>query len=200
MLSCVILASGLSRRMGTNKLLLKYKNQCIIENVLERVSGSKCFQEIIVVINDSSISDIINEYNVKTIWNENSAKGQSEAVKLGIKNLSKNSEGVAFFVGDQPLITEEVIKKISDEFLKEKKEFIIIPEHNGKRGNPVIFPKSTYSEFADLIGDVGGREIIKKNSNKIKLIKFNNSDIFRDIDTKEDYLSLIKGEGSYHEE
>lgn len=194
MLSCVILASGLSKRMGTNKLLLKYKDKYIIQYVIEAVIKSGFFEEIIVVINDKHIGDIIKGYNVKELWNENAIKGQSEAVKLGIKNLSEKSKGVAFFVGDQPLINTVVISSIVEVFIKENNTKIIVPVNEEKRGNPVIFPKDTYDEFLNLSGDIGGREIIKRNMDKVKFIQINNTECFRDIDTKEDYLSLIKGE------
>ena len=201
MISGIILASGNSKRMGQNKLLMKYKEKYIIEYILDEVIKSD-IDEIILVTKYDKIKEIANKCNnqtstyeiierkyykkknIKIVENLNSHKGQSESIKLGIENSNEINDYM-FFVSDQPLLKSEIINKIILEF-KNDRNFIVTP-----RGNPVIFPNKYKNKLLSLEGDVGGREIIKRVSNK-KYVDVCEKYLF-DIDNIEDYNKLIEG-------
>lgn len=185
MITAIIMASGLSKRMGENKLLLKYKDKTIIEYVLDEVSKVD-FKEVIVVSSYNEIKEISKKYNYKYIENKKNYIGQSESIKLGINN-SKESLGYMFFVGDQPLIDSKYINKMIEVF-NESKDFIIIPRYKDKKGNPVIFPKSKRGELLRLKEDEKGKKVIT-NSCNIKYVDVSEYMLF-DIDTKKDYIQL----------
>ena len=46
MISAIILAAGYSRRMGKNKLLLKYRGKSLIEHTIETILKSVDFQRL----------------------------------------------------------------------------------------------------------------------------------------------------------
>ena len=114
--------------------------------------------------------------------------GQSESIKLGTENIK--DENIMFFTGDMPFLKEETIFKIISEFDGR----ITIPVVNGKRCSPVIFPNKYKEELLSLSGDVGGREIIKKEK-KLNFIEFFDKKQFMDIDRKEDLKAVIKNDG-----
>ena len=188
MITSIIMASGLSTRMGKNKLLLNYNNKLIIEYVFE-VAKKINFYEVIVVSQYNEIENLSKQYNFRYIHNKNANIGQSESIRLGILN-SKESKGYMFFVGDQPFLDEKCIKKMINTF-NEDKEYTIIPRYKNKTGNPVIFPYNKRSELLNLKGDEKGKKVITKIS-KIKYIDVSESMLF-DIDTKEDYKKLGVG-------
>ena len=85
MINAIVMASGFSTRMGKNKLLMKYRGKTIIENVFDAIS--KCdFNEVVVVSQYEEILSIAKQYNFKDVINENADIGQSESIKLGIRN------------------------------------------------------------------------------------------------------------------
>ncbi|MGL5714530.1 MAG: NTP transferase domain-containing protein [Paraclostridium sp.] len=147
MISAIIMASGFSSRMGQNKLLMSYNNKTIIQNVLDVVKNYD-FKEVIVVSQYKKVLEIAKEYNFKGLINENAHLGQSESIKIGISNCDE-CDGYMFFVGDQPLIKESDVNKLIKAF-KEDKEYIIIPTYKGKKGNPVIFPRSLKGDFLKI--------------------------------------------------
>lgn len=184
-ITAIIMASGLSTRMGDNKLLLNYKNEPIIQYVFEAVKNC-LFYEVIVISQYNEIKEISENYEFKYVHNEKSDIGQSESIKLGILN-SKPCDGYMFFVGDQPLVDEIYIKNMISAFYKNL-DYIIIPKFKNKTGNPVIFPFSKKEELLKLKNDEKGKKVINKTSN-IKYIEVPESMLF-DIDTKEDYKKL----------
>ncbi len=188
-ISAIILAAGYSRRMGKNKLLLKYRGESLIEHTIETIE--RCgFSEIILVGRDGKIIEIGNRHGLKVIKNDNAVKGISESIKLGISSASK-TDGYMFFTADQPFLDIDTIKSLIREF-KEDSNYIIVPECNGRRGNPVIFPDRFKEEFLNLQGDIGGKIIINKNLDKAKFIEISDSWALFDVDTNENYEYILK--------
>lgn len=201
-ISAIIMASGKSKRMGTNKLLLEYRGMTFIENTLEKVLNEN-FYELAIVISDKKVRKRCQDYIKKSekdekkiyiVDNKKSEKGQSESIKIGLKTLGK-CDGYMFFSCDQPFLTSDTIKKILQNF---KTKGITIPEYNGKRSLPVIFGKNFKNELLKLEGDTGGKTVISNHPDKIRIVEIENSDEGRDIDTKEDYEMLKKGEQNVH--
>ncbi|SCI13288.1 MULTISPECIES: molybdenum cofactor cytidylyltransferase [unclassified Romboutsia] len=185
MVNAIVMASGLSKRMGENKLLLKYKDIPLVEHILREIK--KCdFNEVILVSQYEEILQLGKRYNFKIVKNENSHVGQSESIKLGINN-SSDCDGYMFFVGDQPKLKSEHINTIMNTF-KHNKDYIIIPKSNNKCGNPVIFPYKIKEELLLLKHDEKGKKVINNNSS-ILYVNID-EDILFDIDTKSDYDKL----------
>lgn len=183
------MCSGLSRRMGQNKLLMKLGGKIIVEYVVENVIRSK-FDEILMIYGDYELKKVADSYNIKSIHNPLREEGQSEAIKLAIKN-SQGHDGISFFMGDQPLLATDTINLLLGEFNKTKKH-IIIPSYKGKMGAPVIFPLNLSEEFLKLEGDVGGKVVINNNREIVIKIDIDDDTQSMDIDTLEDLRRLEK--------
>lgn len=183
----VVMASGFSKRMGFNKLKLEYNNISLLENCLKKLSSIP-FNEVLVCGREEWIKSLSEKYNFKYLNNLNAHLGQSESIKLGVKN--SNGKGITFFTADQPLLSEKTILTLYYNFFKTN--LITIPVVNDNRFSPVFFPDEKKAEFLKLKGDSGGKPIIK-NSSLINLISFSFEKEFSDIDTEEDYNNIKKG-------
>lgn len=201
-LGAVIMAAGISRRMGKNKLLLKYGRTTFIENIVGKVIGMG-FHKVVITVSDKRIKEICEEFlnkmenegklsterdGLSVILNRESGKGMSESVKLGVKMLEKDCEGYMFFSGDQPALSCETIEKIMKNSEKEK---IVIPLYNGKKGLPTVFDASFKDELSKITGDTGGRQVILNNIDKVKYVEIENFLEGMDIDTEEEYKKLL---------
>ena len=189
MISAIILASGYSKRMGKNKLLLKYNGKSLIEHTIDTVSSCG-FSEVILVAREEEIIEIGIRNYLKVIKNENATKGITESIKLGILN-TRNAEGYMFFTADQPFLDVATIRALQNKFA-ENSAYIIVPTCDGKRGSPVIFPSIYKEDFLKLQGDVGGKIIINKNLEKVKFVELQDSSKLFDIDTNESYEYILK--------
>ncbi|MEG2740587.1 molybdenum cofactor cytidylyltransferase [Clostridium sp.] len=182
MVNAIIMASGLSKRMDENKLLLDFNGIPMIEHTFKKIS--ECyFNEVIVVSHYREVIDLSEKYKFKSVFNKNAYIGQSESIKLGVLNSSK-CNGYMFFVGDQPFIDDFYINKMIDKF-NEDKNYIIIPKFKNKIGNPVIFPYNKRNQLLTLTNDEKGKKIINKSDN-IKYISVSENMLI-DIDNKVDY-------------
>ncbi len=154
--TCVVLASGFSRRFQSNKLIYPFKGKPLIEHTLEK---KYLFDEMIVVTQYEEIKELALKYNCKVVWNDHPEFGQSNSIKLGIQACT--SEYCLFMVADMPYLKENTLKKMIQ--LKEQSDFIIC-EHNGILCNPLLVHKKYESEFLELTGDYGAKQIVKKHN------------------------------------
>jgi molybdenum cofactor cytidylyltransferase len=188
MLSAIVMASGFSSRMGTNKLLLPYKGKAMIEHILDELPGCG-FGSIILAAQDKTILDMGSARGIRSVHNMRASEGQSESIRLGIVN-SPECSGYAFFTGDQPYMDSSTIKYLMKAF-DETGDKIIIPICKGKRGTPVIFPSRFRQELLELSGDSGGRQVINRHSEDVRFVEIGDETLLWDIDTKEDYKKLL---------
>lgn len=188
MITGVIMASGFSRRMNRNKLLLTLGDESIIERVIRAVKGSD-IDDIIVVYNNENVKKIAKKYKVRTVFNERPDKGQSESMKIGINAACKETCGYMFIVGDQPFLDTSTINTLISTFKKEKC-CIVSPVYNGKRGNPVIFSSHLKAKLLEIEGDMGGRKIIDEYIKQVTFVAVDNDILGLDIDTWEEYQQI----------
>lgn len=189
MISALIMASGLSQRMGQNKLLLPFKGKALIEHTIDVVLSCSFYYPLLIVSNDK-IKEIGEKKGINVIFNNQAHKGQSEAIKLGLIN-APISCGYAFFTGDQPLMDKKTITLLIDEFSHNQNK-IIIPCFKGTKGSPVIFPNSLKEELLLLEGDNGGKKVIYRHMDMVKHVEIDRLSFLFDIDTEADYQKLIQ--------
>lgn len=186
MITGIILASGFSKRMENDKLVLELNGIPMIENVILAAKNS-ILDEILIVLREEKIKKIADRHNIKVIFNKKAFLGQSESVKLGVSGADEDTKAYLFLMGDQPFITCQIINQICGEY-KFGKSGIIVPVYNGRRGNPVLFSSIYKDNLLKLEGDMGGRAIINKSKADVYFLNINSDCIGLDIDTYEDYL------------
>lgn len=155
-ITCVVLASGFSRRFQGNKLLYSFKGKPLIEYALEK---KYLFDEMIVVTQYEEVKLLALKKDCRVIWNSHPEYGQSNSIQLGIQNC--HTDYCIFMVGDMPYLKDETIKKMI--YKKEQSNFIIC-EHHGILCNPMLVHKKYYPEFLKLTGDHGAKQILKNYS------------------------------------
>lgn len=176
----IILAGGLSSRMGKNKLKVELNGKAIIERVFENVKASK-LRDIIVVCGKYEV-----ETDLPKVLNSRYAEGMSTSIIAGMENYKGN--GVMIILGDMPFIEATLINELMDRFELSEKN-IVIPRYDGKKGNPVIIGSKYFKDLLANQGDKGAREIIKTNSGDIEWVEVLNDSILIDIDDAESLLN-----------
>tara|TARA_B100000579_G_C22400308_1_gene651498 strand:+ start:43 stop:633 length:591 start_codon:yes stop_codon:yes gene_type:complete len=196
MISAIILAAGLSKRMMLgNKLLLEKNNIPIIKTTLEKIKASKV-QEIIIVLGKDSelILNKIKSPELIVSINQNFNDGISTSIKKGIKKINSSSHGVMICLGDMPLIKTSTYNKIINSFYNNNKKNIIPCFNKNRKGNPVLFARSYFKKLMEIKGDEGAKKLILNNPNDFIKISIPDKGILEDIDNEKQYYNFIKNE------
>ena len=184
MITAILLAAGESKRLfGENKLIKIYKKKPLINHILSSLIKSK-INKIIVVLgfeHSKVKKKLLKNKKIKLEINKNYKKGMSSSIKLGLKNLNKNSKGFLIVQSDMPFISKKIINKIISKIFSSDKQ-IILPRFKKKIGNPIGFKQSISKEIFKIKGYKGAKKIIRRNRNKIEYINTNSRSIHIDFD------------------
>ncbi len=177
-LGCVIMAAGASSRFGENKLLQDFLGKPLFVYVMEAAEG--LFDRTAVVTGYESIEKQAETIGFLPVKNENPELGVSQTICLGLAAMG-DCDGVVFSTADQPLLSKETFHRLAEAFVKEP-TCIHAAAAEGKRGNPVLFPKDLFPELAALEGDTGGGAVIKAHPDRLRLLEVPSAELL-DCDT-----------------
>lgn len=196
----IILAAGMSRRLGQPKQLLKIQGRTLVEITVDAALGSKL--DCIVLVLGNEFEAVVQALGHRTksprlniIKNTAFREGMSESIRLGLRWASPDFPSVMFLLGDQPLIRSETIDFLLDRFRASDKD-ILVPVYRHKKGNPTIFSRIFYKQILNIKGDVGARKIIRDNPERVNLVETDDPALFFDIDTPTDLEKLKRKEFS----
>jgi len=190
LISGVVLAAGISSRLGVPKQLLAYRGKPLIAHVVESLLVSQVDEVVVVLGNRAEqVMEVLAGYSIRTIINPEFTAGQSTSLKAGLTALSSATRAALFMLGDQPLVNAQTINLLIDRY--RLAGGIVAPYFNGKRGNPVLFDRDFFKEISFLSGDVGAREIIHRHPESLVKVDVADSGVVFDVDTWADYYVLI---------
>jgi molybdenum cofactor cytidylyltransferase len=194
----IVPASGFSRRMGKQKLLLSWQNVPLLEHVLKTAQNSSLRGVLsIIPTGDEERSKINWQCNCHTVYNDNPERGIGYSLALGIRQIPRTADAVIILLGDQPELKRDDIERVLFRFQQHYIEnqghskIIIQTQYIDKKvGHPILFSKHFFSDISQLEGDRGGNKIITSNLQYVSLVESINS-YPDDIDTIEDFTRLL---------
>ncbi len=193
---CVVLAAGNAERFGENKLAAAVGGKTLIERALDAVPAEK-LAAVCVVTQYDEVESLALRHGFRCVRNERPQDGLSRSVRLGTEALRSDCDAILYLVSDQPLLRRESVAALVD-FGCAHPEHIVGASHDGKRGNPCVFPAKYFPELCALTGDVGGSAVIREHEDKLLLFDVNKEELL-DVDTPQ-ALASIRGGAAPNEE
>ncbi|HHX38221.1 MAG TPA: nucleotidyltransferase family protein [Clostridiaceae bacterium] len=193
-LRIIVMASGLSRRFGSNKLLRPIAGRPMFMHILNLLHGyqTECMEttDVIVVSAWPEILKAADEFGFIAVRNEENEKGIAESIKLGLAAPgSFEPDLAAFFTADQPFFSATSLQKFVRTALLQSDRITCV--RAGKRlGNPVAFPRDLFGELQALEGDVGGKAVLRKHPKRVFYVDVPLHEL-QDIDTPEDFAAMV---------
>ena len=188
----LILAAGSSIRMGAkNKLLANVIGKPMITHVVDAIRQSLVNSVVVVTgYEREQIENVLSQHNISFVYNENFKAGLSESLKVGLKEIPDDVDGVLICLGDMPLLTSTIIDNLIKAFDPIEGRSICVPINGRKRGNPVLWDKSYLTEMTEIVGDVGAKKLLEKYSDYVFEVSFEEDNVLIDVDTPDLLKSL----------
>jgi len=195
MICAVVLAAGLSSRMGVQKLLLPFGGKTVIAHIVDQLLASSLGEVHVVVGHQAErISAELSGRPVLIVNNPGYKSGMLSSIRCGLQNLPEKCRAVLVVLGDQPSITSELVDLMLKSFAATEKN-LLVPLYNGKRGHPILFSPLYRDEILTQYDDVGLRGLLHAHPDDVSELKVSTSAVLCDMDCPEDYrkeLSLFE--------
>lgn len=181
---CVIMASGLGRRFGGNKLMAPFRGAPMITKILDATED--LFARRVVVTRNDSVAALCRERGIETVLH--SLPHRSDTVRLGLEAMP-GLERCMFATADQPLLRKETVAALLLASVNDPDK-IWRPVCGDTPGSPVIFPKWSFPELQTLPEGKGGGVLMKKYPESLRTVAIPYMQELRDVDTPEDLKEL----------
>lgn len=198
---CVIMASGLARRFGSNKLLADFGGRPLLCRALE-VTATPALAARVVVTRSAEVKALCDAQAVPCLLH--SLPGRNDTVRLGLEALLEQCPGLAgciFLPGDQPLLQRETLEALITAFAQTQKETeraIFRLGHRFKNdpnpllGSPVLFGKTYFPELLTLPEGKGGSVLLRKYPERVHAVYIADREELYDADTPEALEELLR--------
>ncbi len=195
--SAILLGAGESKRMGFDKLSLPWGKKTVFGQCLETLLHSRVREVVIVQsLQNRRATDLFRVKKVKMVTNPHPARGMSTSIRKGLEATRSGSEGILIALGDQPFLKARTINALIRAFERGKGR-IIVPAFRGRTGHPVIFHKAYKQELMNLKGDVGGRSVVERHREDVRVVRVKSVGVVTDVDTWQDYEESRKEIGAW---
>ncbi len=197
MISGVVLAAGLSRRMGAPKQMLPLNGETTLLGHALAVAARSRLGEVVVVLSPPVFEqlDLSVHPSVVPVLNRVPEQGQSHSLRLGLAAVSPEAVGALILLCDQPGVTTRLIDFLIAEFEREPCG-ALVPTYGGKRSTPVLLGRTFCSLVDTLSGDTGARRLLDAYPELVREIEAGHLGAPEDIDTPEQYERLVARSGA----
>ncbi len=189
MIAAVVLAAGLSRRMGQAKLLMPVGGRAIVRYVVESVLAGGV--DLVWVVTGPDVEPIeaaLAGLEVQIVVNPAPEEGQAGSLRAGIAALPASVDAVLIALGDQPSLAPAIIPALLAA-RRTSPKLIVAPRYRDGQGNPVLFKREIFPELLRLTGDQGARPIIQKEPARVEWVELD-LPMPPDVDTLDDYEKI----------
>ena len=196
-IAAIVLAAGRSTRMGAaNKLLAEVDGKPMVRRVVEAALASRARPVLVVTGHgESEVRAALAGLDVAFAANPHYTTGLSSSLKAGISAASGTADGALILLGDMPRIESGQIDRLIEAFVEAEGDAIVVPTHQGRRGNPVLWPSAHFAEMLQLEGDAGAKRLMAVHARDVREVDLDTDAIFIDVDTPE-ALARLRDEGS----
>ncbi len=189
--AAVLLAAGLSRRMGErNKLLIEIGGEPLVRRTAKVYLAADADVHVVLGHEANRVRAVLEDLPVTFVTNPDYAGGQQTSVRAGIDSLPSICGAILIALGDQAALTQADVSDLLRAFAGDGANRILVPYYRGQRGNPVIFPSALIAEMRAAGRNAACRKFIDDNPNLTYRYEAENDHTAIDIDTPEDLLAF----------
>lgn len=183
---CVIMASGLGKRFGGNKLMADFRGQPMIARIL--AATDELFARRVVVTRHADVAAFCQERGVEVVLHD--LPNRSDTVRLGLEAVG-DVEGCLFCPGDQPLLRRETVAALVSSW-RDAPDVIWRTESENQPGAPVLFPRWAFGELRTLPQGKGGGYVAKKYPERVRMLPVRDKYELMDVDCPQTLQELLE--------
>lgn len=189
----IILAAGLSRRMGArNKLLIEIEGGPMVRRVVETYRAAIDGPVTVVTGHEAArIVQALDGLAVGFVHNPDFAQGQQRSVAVG---LGVPSSATATLIGlaDQPALTSHDLRALIAAHERGDPSRITIPHHGTQRGNPIVVPAALRARLLENPDRPGCMRFTRDHPELVQRPQLPAEGFYLDVDTPDALAAFQK--------
>lgn len=194
----MLMAAGLSRRMGEPKPFLRWRGTSLLKYQTETLQNAG-LDPILVIsgnLTDDIITDLPPNSSVQVVHNPHYKRGRSTSIRAGLQALDHTTVDALLILNiDQPRQIDLILSVLKSH--KESQASITIPTYQNRGGHPIIFSARLFGELSQVSEDSQGiKALVRRHDNETNRVDLGLDEVLLDFNTKEEYCRAYKLHGS----
>ncbi len=197
--AAVVLAAGRASRFGAgpdgSKVFALLDGRPLVAHVVATARASGAAPILVVTGHAGHLAEaaLHDDMPDRFIANPDHATGLSSSLRAGIAAVPDGASGALVLLADMPLVSAATLQALIRTLALGSCD-AVVPEHRGRRGNPVLLARSLFAGVMHLAGDEGARRLLAEPGRRIRSCPVDDPGILADIDTPE-ALAAARREG-----
>lgn len=190
-LSAIVLAAGLSSRMGRSKPLLAYNGRTVIEQIVAVLLAGPA-EEVVVVTGHQreAVEQQLANWPVRTAFNPGYTSGEMLAsIQVGLQ--AARGAAALIVLGDLPALEGSVVDAIVAAH-REGLGSIIFPSYQMRRGHPILVERRHWDGILALSERQTLREFFREAGPHLHHVVVETPSVLQDMDTPDDYQRALQ--------
>lgn len=187
-IAAIVLAAGRGSRFGNGcKLAAPYGGEPLLRRAVNAARGAGA-EPVIVVLGHAqeTLRPLLADLSVTTVLNPDYEDGLARSLAVGLAAVPAAADGTVVLLGDMPRVTARHVQRLIAAFDPPEGRSVCVATHAGRRGNPVVWARSLFTELAALKGDEGGRRLFERFADRLCEVEMDDDGVLFDVDRAED--------------
>ncbi len=155
-IGAIVLAAGLSRRMGQAKLVLPVGGKPMLARTLGQVAAADLPALLVTGGHEKAVLEVAPD--MPWVHAPEHALGLAESLKVGLAHAPAEWAAALVVLGDMPFVASETLRRLAAALAEGASA--VVPVEAGRRGNPAGFARSAWPLLMTLSGDQGARKLL----------------------------------------
>ncbi len=189
--AALVLAAGLSSRMGRLKPLLRLDDGTVIQRVISLFTDQGVDVIVVTGCGREKVEAAVAPLRATTVFNADFEQGMFTSIQAGIKAL--RPEHASFFVMpvDIPLVRPATIARLLS-VASDNPRRVLVPTIGDRHGHPPLLPVSLVPAVLDWKGEGGLKAVLAQHPELTLDVPVADSNVLLDVDSPEDYTALLR--------
>lgn len=178
----LLMAAGRSTRMatataGAHKLLAQWRGQPLVAHAAGALLAAGLPVLVVLGHEAAAVRAALAGLDLRFVLAEDYALGLAHSLRAGLAAAPADWDAALVALGDMPCIEPELLVLLA------AADGVAMPVFDGKRGNPVRWPRAHWPALMTLRGDEGARRLLKNLT--VTEVLAPSDAVLTDIDTPE---------------
>ncbi|HTE50392.1 MAG TPA: nucleotidyltransferase family protein [Kofleriaceae bacterium] len=190
----ILLAAGMSRRMGQNKLFLSLDGRTVLDRAVATAFAAGLDPLLVVVGHEADrVRDALARTDAQTVFNPDHARGLNTSLRTGIAALPDGVPAAVVMLADMPLVDAAMIRTLVARW-REAGAPLVVSRYGEVIAPPIVYGAALFGELRALDGEGCGKAVIKRHRGEEIAVDWP-ADRLTDLDVPAD-LERVAGGGA----
>ena len=185
----IILAAGMSSRMGHNKLLLPIDGEPMVRRIVKRSIEAGLNPVLVVVGHERELTAAaLDRLACQLVLNQAFKEGLTTSLQAGIRALPGHVEGALMILGDMPFVTSTMLDDLVKVF-RSSALSLVQSHYDDVAAPPTLFGRDLFADLLDLPMDRCPRSVVDRYKGSTAILDWP-VERLQDLDRPEDLSGI----------